>query len=320
MVDDGARKLAATQICPGFCGRVTSQWSPGNISYSSCQACSWGYRSIDKFLCTACEEPLLLYDWLYLTFIAVIPLLMHNFFIYFYSKYSNRLYQVSQYLCCFAECFISAVVSVLIMPPQGSFKLYGCSKTHLREWYPIFYNPVINHSHALRCTNEIVFPLYSLPFIYFAMVLVSLLILRSCLYLTLLRGTRVSSRPYYAALYAIPLISLCHSLLAGILYFIFPYVALLFSLGLNALHMALELNKTIRRMCLEMITKPHNISILIVHMALFGFSLFSLLSSRPISTDMVSIAVTVIILVPLPSIFYIFTVGITFPVYVHSSS
>ncbi|VDN23163.1 unnamed protein product [Gongylonema pulchrum] len=144
MVEDGTGvpRLVSLSSCPGFCGRQAFTWSPGNITYSDCQACNWGYRSIDKLLCSSCVDLLPLYDWLYLIF-----------------PFSIRQHLFLQHLSCLLECVVSALFTVLIMPPRGSPLLYGCAKSSLREWYPIFYNPVVNHSHTMRCAQEIVFPL-----------------------------------------------------------------------------------------------------------------------------------------------------------------
>lgn len=77
----------------------------------------------------------------------------------FYLFWSVRSQQVAQHVCCVAECVLSGILSVLVMPPRGTFALNGCAKSSIREWYPMFYNPILNHTHVLRCTYELVFPL-----------------------------------------------------------------------------------------------------------------------------------------------------------------
>ncbi|KHN72680.1 JNK1/MAPK8-associated membrane protein [Toxocara canis] len=336
MVDDGSgvRKLASSsraRVCPAFCGRIATTWPSGNITYSDCQACGWGSRSIEKYLCTPCEDPLPLYDWLYLTFVAVVPLLLHSFFIHLYApKTSVRSQQVAQHVCCLAECVLSGVLSVALMPPRGSLSLNGCTKSSIREWYPMFYNPVINHTHILRCNYEVVFPLYSLPFIYLAFCLVWLVVLRSVLYATFLRHSAVSSSPYYAALYSIPLLALTHALFAGLLYYSFAWVTLLCSVAVNAVHMAVERGTRLRTLCVEMLSRARNLAMLFVHMALFGFSLFALVlsasvpaatsSTVPPSVSTIGALAATLLLVPLPSIFYLLTVGLTNPAHVLDAS
>ncbi|EJW73229.1 hypothetical protein WUBG_15863 [Wuchereria bancrofti] len=87
MVDDGSgvSRLATVNSCPGFCGRQATTSSSGNVTYSNCQACSWGHRSVEKFLCSSCDDLLPLYDWLYLLFIALVPLLLNSFFVQLYA-------------------------------------------------------------------------------------------------------------------------------------------------------------------------------------------------------------------------------------------
>ncbi|VIO99599.1 conserved hypothetical protein,hypothetical protein [Brugia malayi] len=321
MVDDGSgvSRLATVNSCPGFCGRQATTSSSGNVTYSNCQACSWGHRSVEKFLCSSCDDLLPLYDWLYLLFIALVPLLLNSFFVQLYAPpKSTRQHLFLQHLCCLLECTLSALFSVLVMPPRGTPILYGCIKNSLRDWYPVFYNPVVNHTYTLRCTQEIVFPLYSLPFIYLALCLMCLIIFRSILYLTVLKNSYIASDPYYAALFAIPVIALFHALFAGLLYYSFGYVALVCSLSLNALHMALKREKSICKLYYEMIYKPRNLFILIVHMALFGFSILTLTLNR-ITASGTLISLFAVLLVPLPSLFYLVTVGITDPEHVHSA-
>ncbi|VDM39161.1 unnamed protein product [Toxocara canis] len=318
MVDDGSgvRKLASSsraRVCPAFCGRIATTWPSGNITYSDCQACGWGSRSIEKYLCTPCEDPLPLYDWLYLTFVAVVPLLLHSFFIHLYAPKTRFVYSPS----------------LALMPPRGSLSLNGCTKSSIREWYPMFYNPVINHTHILRCNYEVVFPLYSLPFIYLAFCLVWLVVLRSVLYATFLRHSAVSSSPYYAALYSIPLLALIHALFAGLLYYSFAWVTLLCSVAVNAVHMAVERGTRLRTLCVEM-SRARNLAMLFVHMALFGFSLFALVlsasvpaatsSTVPPSVSTIGALAATLLLVPLPSIFYLLTVGLTNPAHVLDAS
>uniref|UniRef100_A0A915BBQ2 JNK1/MAPK8-associated membrane protein n=1 Tax=Parascaris univalens TaxID=6257 RepID=A0A915BBQ2_PARUN len=335
MPDDGSgvRRLTSSsraRVCPAFCGRIATTWPSGNITYSDCQACGWGSRSIEKYLCAPCEESLPLYDWLYLAFVAIVPLLIHSFFIHFYApKSSVRSQRVAQHVCCVAECILSGIVSVLVMPPRGTFALNGCAKSSIREWYPMFYNPVLNHTHVLRCTYELVFPLYSLPFIYFACCLIWLVVLRSVLYATMLRRSAVSSLPYYAALYSIPLFAFTHAIFAGLLYYSFAWVTLLCSVALNAIHMAVERGTRLRTLCVEMLFRARNLVMLLIHMALFGFSLFALVlsasgptlsSSVTSSGSTVGVLATTLLLVPLPSIFYLLTVGLTHPAHVLDAS
>lgn len=319
MIDDGsgAYGLASSVLraCPGFCGRIATS-AVGNITYSSCQACSWGSRSWgSSTLCTVCVQPLPLYDWLYLLFIAVVPLLLYSLFIYIYTpKHCSRKLKFAHYLCCFTECSLSSVLSLLVVPPKGSLLLYGCPKWSLREWYPVFYNPVINHTYTLRCAHEIVFPLYSLPFIYLAFCLLTLFTLRSCLYATVFKNSAVNSKPYYAALHILPLLALTHFIFAGLLYYSFPFITLLSSLIINAAHMAIVRGRRIGTVCKKAFLRLKNVVMLFIHMALFGFSLVVLMLNFSFGKPFLVIPV---LCVPLPFLYYCLIAGLSHPKFVH---
>ncbi|KAK0413260.1 hypothetical protein QR680_006694 [Steinernema hermaphroditum] len=269
-----------SQNCPGFCGRnvLGDNTSFDQPLYSDCGACEWGYRAINKFACTPCTTQIEAYDYLYLVFNAIATCLVHCFFIHYYAVRANTQHSLRTmlgHLSCFLESLCAFLLSVLVLPPMGSPFLHGCTHSGLREWYPMFYNPFFMHVKKLRCTYEIVYPLYSLPFIFFALNLFFLMIFRSiyCIYAS--RNVLFSSKPYYAALWALPVISTVHATLAGIIYYSFPYLSLLTSLALIAVFMAFKGRITMREM-LKKFTIPSNIIILSSLTAFFGFAIFSL--------------------------------------------
>lgn len=65
--------------CPGkYCG----QTDLGNDTFSDCGACPRGFRvDENSSICKLCEDLPSTYDWLYLGFMAIMPLIMHWFFI-----------------------------------------------------------------------------------------------------------------------------------------------------------------------------------------------------------------------------------------------
>uniref|UniRef100_A0A914XBT7 JNK1/MAPK8-associated membrane protein n=1 Tax=Plectus sambesii TaxID=2011161 RepID=A0A914XBT7_9BILA len=153
-MDDAA--VDGLRVCPGYCGRNLVQ-STGN--WSECESCHWGERSFNKVACTTCDRPLSAYDWLYLGFMAMLPLLLHSFFIeYCAAKRSQRRTLLLQHACSVFECAASALLAILLVPPVGRPTLLGCGPTELKDWYTMAYNPVINYSYTLRCTQEAVFP------------------------------------------------------------------------------------------------------------------------------------------------------------------
>ena len=63
--------------CPGlYCGRTELE----NKTLSDCGACLRGFRVPDgDYICKPCEKDLATYDWLYLGFNAILPLIIHWF-------------------------------------------------------------------------------------------------------------------------------------------------------------------------------------------------------------------------------------------------
>lgn len=63
--------------CPGlYCGRLYLE----NDTYSDCGACPRGYQVVESE-CRACIDHPTTYDWLYLGFMALMPLIGSWFFI-----------------------------------------------------------------------------------------------------------------------------------------------------------------------------------------------------------------------------------------------
>lgn len=61
--------------CPGhYCGRIEL----GSNNYSDCGACPRGYRA-ELSICKYCDDKPELYDWLYLGFMSLLPLVLHWF-------------------------------------------------------------------------------------------------------------------------------------------------------------------------------------------------------------------------------------------------
>lgn len=62
--------------CPGlYCGRTPLN----NTTFSDCWSCPRGSRVNESYICTPCERDLEKYDWLYLGFMTMLPLMIHWF-------------------------------------------------------------------------------------------------------------------------------------------------------------------------------------------------------------------------------------------------
>lgn len=69
-------QMIMTTRCPGeFCGRVEH----GLNNYSECGACPRGFRADFRSVCVYCDGRPELYDWLYLGFMTLLPLVLHWF-------------------------------------------------------------------------------------------------------------------------------------------------------------------------------------------------------------------------------------------------
>uniref|UniRef100_A0A5F9DKS4 JNK1/MAPK8 associated membrane protein n=1 Tax=Oryctolagus cuniculus TaxID=9986 RepID=A0A5F9DKS4_RABIT len=107
LLQSGRRKasLGAVDIQPACLGlycRKTLLFKNGSTEiYGECGVCPRGQRTDAQKLCQPCTESPELYDWLYLGFMAMLPLVLHWFFIEWYSgkKRSARSVKCPQDWC-----------------------------------------------------------------------------------------------------------------------------------------------------------------------------------------------------------------------------
>ncbi|KAK6060518.1 hypothetical protein COOONC_01817 [Cooperia oncophora] len=242
--------------------------------------CKWGSGAVDHRICSPCQSDLSPYDWLFLLFMAILPLLVHCFCVHWHTpKNTSRVHELCEHLCCVLECIIASVAAVLVFPPRLSFTVWGCARSSIKEWYPELYNPIINHVKPMRCSYEVVFPLYSLPFVYLLFLLVSVLSCRSILYVFVLKRKR-DAKAFYYALLSIPKIAVIHALLAGVLYQSYPYIVMLWSLCANAVHLAAEGKISMKEITKVVCTSPMHMVMLTVNMTLLAFSLLAISAQK----------------------------------------
>lgn len=158
------------------------------MSWSDCGACPRGYRvniSLSEFSeCMPCKSNPTTYDWLYLGFMAMLPLILHWFFIDLAAKerwfvlvtftylsvsktisicvdfsFSFTKGEIVLHVSAFFEVFISAIITLLIYEPFWSLRIYSCNVSRLSDWYTLFHNPTPNYEKKLYCTQEAVYPL-----------------------------------------------------------------------------------------------------------------------------------------------------------------
>jgi len=302
---DGESETPA--LCPGqYCGRIKQD--QGN--YSACGPCPRGYvvlNPIQSSECVQCTGSPQLYDYLYLAFIFIMTLLSHWVAIDFAAK-RNKLTKaiILLHASAFIETCLSAIISILLFDPLGSFDIHSCGVNRLSDWYPVLHNPTPNYEEKLYCTHEVVFPLFSIVFVFYTLNLLALLLVRPWLSMKVLPGRGRSA--VYAALYFLPIYTLLHTVCGGLIYYSYPYIILILSLISSAGHYAFKLDQSIRNLFLSTVTDTRNIIIVLGHWVLHGFAIVSI--TGLVNTTHYSL----LALVPAPAVFYILTAKFTNPV------
>uniref|UniRef100_A0A674PG89 Jnk1/mapk8 associated membrane protein n=1 Tax=Takifugu rubripes TaxID=31033 RepID=A0A674PG89_TAKRU len=207
--------VAMSSTCPGlYCGRMMVNGS----AEGECGVCPRGERTNLQKICERCTESPELYDWLYLGFMAMLPLVLHWFFIEWYSgkKSSSALLQ---HVTAMLECSVSAVITLLVTEPVGTLGIRSCRVQMLSDWYTMLYNPSPDYVNTLHCTQEAVYPLYTIILIYYAFCLVMMMLLRPLLVKKIACGLGKSDRfkSIYAALYFFPILTVLQAVGGGLL-------------------------------------------------------------------------------------------------------
>lgn len=209
----------AFEPCPGkYCGRVIKEdGKPGD-----CGACPRGYNT-NGTVCLECSSSPDLYDWLYLGFMAFLSLIIHWFFIDLFAKRDRK----SILLLCvsaFVESTLAAIFSLLVSKPQGSLSLTSCKTKQIADWYTIFFNPKPDYVNTIHCTQEAVYPLYTIVLMYYALSVGLLFLFRPIISHQFCDGQGRDST--YAAMYFLPSLAVLHALFGGIIYYSYPYITL----------------------------------------------------------------------------------------------
>ena len=227
--------------CSGlYCGRRT------NSNFSDCEepctSCPRGYRT-DSWFCQKCEEELHLYGWLYLGFVALSVIIAHFYAINFFHSYSPKVWLL--YLLVLIEFIVSFMCMILSFEPKYKLKLYTCGVYSIKDWYTIFFNPTTDYGTKLQCTQEAVYPLYTAVHVYLLFSLITMVLCRGIL--LRLFQKKLGRLAFYAGLYILPIVAVIHTCLAGLLYYVFPYLILLLSaIGIAFYLSLLEFHQQIR--------------------------------------------------------------------------
>ncbi|OQR68731.1 JNK1/MAPK8-associated membrane protein-like [Tropilaelaps mercedesae] len=302
MLSQGVGMISSLH-CPGsYCGRIRLGDS-GN--FSACGACPRGFR-VEASVCEECSANPGVYDWLYLGFVVLLGIDV-QWWIIDQSRVvlGHRVFTLQ--LCSLLENVLSALLSLLSFAPWGSLQLTTCPAKRVSDWYTLLHNPSPYYKQTLHCSQEAVYPLYSIVFVYLGYSLVLMLVLRGLL-IPHVRWSKESARKtVYLTLYAIPLMALCHAVLAGVLYYSFPYLVMVVSVVSIASHLAGRERQSVTALQQQSL-EPRNLLIILSHWLVHAYGLIAATVDEH-GFD----AFWMLLLAPLPTLFYIYTARFTDP-------
>ncbi|XP_042083192.1 JNK1/MAPK8-associated membrane protein [Haplochromis burtoni] len=204
------------------------------------------------------------------------------------------------------ECSMSAVVTLLVTEPVGMLTIRSCRVQMLSDWYTMLYNPSPDYVNTLHCTQEAVYPLYTIVLIYYAFCLILMMMLRPLLVKKMACGLGKSDRfkSIYAALYFFPILTVLQAIGGGLLYYAFPYIILVLSLVTLAVYMSASEIQSFK----NLVAKKKRLIVLFSHWLLHAYGIISISRLDKLEQDLPLLA-----LVPGPALFYIVTAKFTEP-------
>ncbi|CAL1529674.1 unnamed protein product [Lymnaea stagnalis] len=302
--DDSGRippNLKGKKPCPGrYCGRM-----PGN---ETCKACPRGYAPDASSICVQCNSNPTFYDWLYLGFMGLVSLVLHWGFIDLLSHPKRGVLLL--HTSAFIETVLAAWLTLFLSDPVGKMEVRSCNVNQFSDWYTMLFNPTPDYYNTVYCTQEIVYPLYTMVMIYYVFSLLFMMLLRPIISYKL-PGCQ-GYRSIYAALYFLPILILIHAVLGGVIYYAFPYIIVVVSVITSACHLATEENQKMKELIKQNVTNMRNLIILLGHWLLHAYGIIAI-------TQLIQPAfhAPLIAMVPFPTIFYILTVRFTDPALVY---
>lgn len=303
--------------CPGlYCGRVEEE-----DQYSECGKCPRGWRvsksnwkisntSASHSICFECTDSPLLYDWLFLAFHGVLVLVLHWMAIDLTAK-RQKLTKAVLVLHTIAmiEVVLAAGLTLGLTHPLGSLDIHACRVDRLSDWYTYFHNPTPNYETTLNCTQEAVYPFYSMIFVFYGLCGLSMLIIRPYFVAKLL--PRRGNSSIFAALYFLPMLALVQAVAGGLVYESFPYIVVILSLISSAFHFAFKLNQSALALLLGCVRDSRSAIILLGHWLLHAFGILAITQVK--DPGSIYPHLPLLLMVPVPALFYIVTVRFSNP-------
>ncbi|XP_077296844.1 JNK1/MAPK8-associated membrane protein isoform X2 [Arctopsyche grandis] len=295
--------------CPGlYCGRMQTT----DDNWGSCGACPRGFRTNLTSHCVPCDHDPLLYDWMYLGFMALLVLVLHWFFIDMVSKRANRDI-VAMHMCALMEVVTACLVTLFLSEPVGSLAFKSCRVSGLSDWYTLLHNPTPNYETTLHCTQEAVYPLYTLVLIMYGLCVVLLMVIRCFICSVFFKVPNYFTLAVYHALYFLPILVFIHAVAAGLIYYSYPYIIIILSMMSSAAHFSTKPTQTTEGLLYSSVCDLRNAVILIGHWLLHAYGIISVTGFKdPVFHG------PLLALVPAPAAFYIITAPFTDPSKFHN--
>lgn len=183
-----------------------------------------GFRVDKQYICSPCQNDLSEYDWLYLGFMAILPLIIHWFCIDL-NRQNQRKFTKGEMILHASACIevlLSAFLTILFTDPVWELRINSCGVRVLSDWYTLFHNPTPNYETTLYCTQEAVYPLQTMIFVFYLFCVTFMMIIRPVLNA---RALPVCGKmAVYYALYIFPILSLLHAVAGGLIcmYILYP--------------------------------------------------------------------------------------------------
>lgn len=244
-----------------------------------------------------------LQEWLYLFFMTILLIWIEWFIIDYCAKRRNFPINVIVLHASAAFEVISSFLIVLKWMSQESswFTILSCPATRMSDWYTIFWNPP-----NLSCTQEAVYPLFSMVLWQYALSLLLLLIVRPII-LSKIKDKK-APKTIYLTLYVIPALAFLHILFCGVIFYLFPYITIVASVISLAVHMACRLDQRTSSLFITSVRDLRNVVIILGHWFLHAIGLVALTHFKNLLRDLL-----LLLCVPLPTIFYILTARFSDP-------
>ena len=196
------------------------------------------------------------------------------------------------------EVSLSSLIVIFLVSDSSSsswFAINSCRVTRVSDWYTVFYNP-----RSVSCTQEAVYPLFSMIMLLYGISLLFLLFIRPLIVSRI--SDKKSSKTIYLTLYAIPALTVVHIILCGVIYYLFPYVTIIASVISLACHFACRLDQRTSTLFLSSFKDVKNVVIILGHWLLHILGIIALTHLKQFWRD-----IFLLMCVPLPTFFYILT-------------